>query len=312
MNFKFTRSKINLLVMMTLLVMILAGCANPNNTDGIMFQFIVSPISNLIEWLADYFNGSYGMAIIAITVLVRIVILPLTINQLHASTKQSVRMQKIQPYLKEIQERQKNAATQEEKMAAAMEQQQFFKENNINILGSMGCLPLLLQLPIISGLYTAILVSESINNGIFLGIPLGETSILLGVLTLAAYALQSWVSLQGMTDEQKAQMRTSMMAMPVMMAFIVFTTPAGLTLYFLAGALLSIGQSLYTNLVFRPKIVAQVEQEMAENPIKKPTAAFNANSGGPGAKDVTNSVPTNEAKNDAKKIRNIGKQNRDN
>lgn len=312
MNFKFTRSKINLLVMMTLLVMILAGCANPNNTDGIMFQFIVSPISNLIEWLADYFNGSYGMAIIAITVLVRIVILPLTINQLHASTKQSVRMQKIQPYLKEIQERQKNAATQEEKMAAAMEQQQFFKENNINILGSMGCLPLLLQLPIISGLYTAILVSESINNGIFLGIPLGETSILLGVLTLAAYALQSWVSLQGMTDEQKAQMRTSMMAMPVMMAFIVFTTPAGLTLYFLAGALLSIGQSLYTNLVFRPKIVAQVEQEMAENPIKKPTAAFNANSGGPGAKDVTNSVTANEAKNDAKKIRNIGKQNRDN
>lgn len=306
MSHKFKSSKIASLIMILMLVMVLAGCANPNNPDGITYRLIVSPISSSIEWLATTFNGNYGLAIIAITILVRIILWPLTINQLKSSTRQSIRMQKIQPYLKEIQERQKNAKNEEEKLAAAMEQQEFFKQNNINMLGGMGCLPLLLQLPVISGLYTAILVSESINDSVFLGIPLGKTSIILGILTIAVYALQSWISLLGLNEEQKAQMKTSMLMMPVMMAFIVFSTPAGLTLYFLAGAVWAIGQSLWTNIVYRPKVTAEVEKEMAANPIKKPSA--NTDSGTGKVKDVTNSVPSQPKK--ISNQRNNGKQNR--
>src|SRR5699024_10494262 len=86
--------------------------------------------------------------------------------------------------------------------------------------------------------------------------------------------------------------------------FIVFTTPAGLTLYFLAGAIWSILQSLFTTFYFKPRIQAEVDKEMAENPIKvkKPSS---------GRKDVTDSVkkePTNKRLtiNDSKTNRNAG------
>lgn len=303
MSFKPKKSRISSLMMILFFTVVLAGCANPNNPDGIAYRLFVIPIGRIIEWLAELFSGNFGVAIILITILVRVVLLPLTFRQLKQSTRQSVRMQKVQPYLKEIQDRQKNAATDEEKMAAAREQQDFFKENNISLIGGMGCLPLLIQLPIISGLYTAIRVSEPINNSTFFGMSLGETSIVLGVLTVLIYAAQSWVSMMGMAEEQKSQMKTTMFMMPLMMAFIVFTTPAGLTLYFFTGAVWAILQSLYTNLVFRPKITAEVEKELAEKPIKQPKSA--ATSGSSTIKDVTNSAPKN-----SNKSRNIGKQNK--
>ena len=101
-------------------------------------------------------------------------------------------------------------------------------------------------------------------------------------------------------------MRSTLFMTPVMMGFIVFTTPAGLTLYFLAGAIWSILQSLFTTFYFKPRIQAEVDKEMAENPIKvkKPSNS---------RKDVTDSVkkePTNKRLtiNDSKTNRNDGKQ----
>ncbi|MCZ0717683.1 membrane protein insertase YidC [Aerococcus kribbianus] len=296
-----------LLTLTAITSLVLSGCANPNNPDGIVYRTIGGPIEALIEWLASTFNGNYGIAIILITLLIRLILLPLTLNQLESSTKQSIKMQQYQPYLKEIQERQKNAQTQEEKMEAAMAQQEFMKENNINMLGGMGCLPLLLQLPIITSLYTAIRVSESINSASFLGIPLGEPSTLLGIITILLYFVQSWISVQGMPEEQRKQMSMSMYMMPIMMAMIVFTSPAGLTLYFLVGAFWAIGQSLYTTFIYKPKIKAQVEAELESNPIKVKTKQAQA-------KDVTNSVKKENTNNKEKqkqinhKNRNQGKQ----
>src|SRR5699024_12295741 len=215
------------------LVVFLGGCANPNNPDGFMYRLTVEPIGQLIVWIADQFAGNYGIAIIIITIAIRIILLPLTLNQLKSSTRQQIKMAAFQPYLKEIQERQKNATTQEEKMALATEQQEFMRENNVSMFGSMVCLPLLLQLPIISGLYTAIRVSESIASSEFFGVSIGESHMVLAVITIVMYLIQSFITLQGVPEEQKAQMRSTLFMTPVMMGFIVFTTPAGLTLYFL-------------------------------------------------------------------------------
>ncbi|MER2095092.1 MAG: YidC/Oxa1 family membrane protein insertase, partial [Aerococcus urinaeequi] len=165
---------------------------------------------------------------------------------------------------------------------------------------------LLLQLPIISGLYTAIRVSEPIASSEFFGISLGESHMVLAIITIVMYLIQSFITLQGVPEEQKAQMRSTLFMTPIMMGFIVFTTPAGLTLYFLAGAIWSILQSLFTTFYFKPRIQAEVDKEMAENPIKvkKPSS---------GRKDVTDSVkkePTNKrlTNNDSQTNRNAGKQ----
>lgn len=306
MSSRLKNKRLSLILLVMSLVVFLGGCANPNNPDGFMYRLTVEPIGQLIVWIADQFAGNYGIAIIIITIAIRIILLPLTLNQLKSSTRQQIKMAAFQPYLKEIQERQKNATTQAEKMALATEQQEFMRENNVSMFGGMGCLPLLLQLPIISGLYTAIRVSEPIASSEFFGISLGESHMVLAIITIVMYLIQSFITLQGVPEEQKAQMRSTLFMTPIMMGFIVFTTPAGLTLYFLAGAIWSILQSLFTTFYFKPRIQAEVDKEMAENPIKvkKPSS---------GRKDVTDSVKkesTNKrlTNNDSKTNRNAGKQ----
>ncbi len=306
MSSRLNNKRLSLIMLVMSLVVFLGGCANPNNPDGLMYRLTVEPISQLIVWIATQFAGNYGIAIIIITIAIRIILLPLTLNQLKSSTRQQIKMQAFQPYLKEIQERQKNATTQEEKMALATEQQEFMRENNVSMLGGMGCLPLLLQLPIISGLYTAIRVSEPIANSEFFGISLGESHMVLAIITILMYLIQSFVTLQGVPEEQKAQMRSTLFMTPIMMGFIVFTTPAGLTLYFLAGAIWSILQSLFTTFYYRPKIQAEVDKEMAENPIKVKKSSNER-------KDVTNSVVNEDSNNfltdrNNKTNRNAGKQ----
>lgn len=306
MSSRLNNKRLSLMMLVMALVVFLGGCANPNNPDGIMYRLTVEPIGQLIVWIADQFAGNYGIAIIIITIAIRVILLPLTLNQLKSSTRQQIKMQAFQPYLKDIQERQKNATTQEEKMALATEQQEFMRENNVSMFGGMGCLPLLLQLPIISGLYTAIRVSEPIANSEFFGISLGDTNIVLAIITIVMYLLQSFITLQGVPEAQKAQMRSTLFMTPIMMGFIVFTTPAGLTLYFLAGAIWSILQALFTTYYYKPKIQAEVDKEMAENPIKVKKPAS-------GRKDVTNSAKTQQTNNrlthnDNKGNRNAGKQ----
>ncbi|OYQ66598.1 membrane protein insertase YidC [Aerococcus sp. 1KP-2016] len=307
MSSRLKNKRLSLMFLVMSLVVFLGGCANPNNPDGILYRLTVTPIDSLITWIANQFSGNYGIAIIIITILIRVILLPLTLNQLKSSTRQQIRMQAFQPHLKEIQERQKNATTQEEKMRLATEQQAFMRENNINILGGMGCLPLLLQLPIISGLYTAIRVSDAIASSQFLGISLGSSNLVLAIVTIIMYVIQSFISLQGVPEEQKAQMRSALFMTPIMMGFIVFTTPAGLTLYFLTGAIWSILQTLFTTFYYRPKIQAEVDKELAENPIKVVTPSSTDR------KDVTNSVKEDSTTTSIQKqlktsSRNAGKQ----
>ncbi|AMB93478.1 membrane protein insertase YidC [Aerococcus sanguinicola] len=303
-----TGKRTKLLALTLTSTLLLAGCANPNNPDGFGFRWFAMPINRLLNWFAEIFNGNYGLAIITMTILVRLVLLPLTMRQLNSTMEHSVRMKEFQPYMKEMQERQKNASSDEERMRLAMEQQEFLKENNISMLGGMkGCLPLLIQLPIFSGLYAAIRTSPDIKAYTFFGIPLGEPSLLFAIITIALYALQSWVSLQGIPEEQRAQMKMSMFMMPIMMGFIVFSAPAGLTLYFIVSALWGVLQSLYTNLIYRPRITARIEEEMKKNPVKVKSSPSTQ------AKDVTQSVKDDAPRQidkGPKKGRNAGKQKR--
>ena len=126
------------------LVMFLSGCVKTGadgqpTGEGFVYNFLVLPMSNAITYLVDNFNWNYGWAIIFITIIVRIIILPLGLHQSKKSFIQTEKMQAIKPQVDVAQAKMKQASTREEQMAAQAELQKIYKENNVSMVGGIGC-----------------------------------------------------------------------------------------------------------------------------------------------------------------------------
>lgn len=249
----------------------LSGCMgrdSDGNPSGIIYEFLVVPTQRVIIQLADLFGGSYGLAIIAITLIVRLIILPLNLNQSKKSIVQQEKMALIKPEMEEVQKKQKAAVTPEEKAAAQQELMSLYKDNDMSMLGGVGCLPLLIQMPIFTAMFQAINLSGEISNSTFLGFSLGDQNIALAIAAGAVYFVQSYVSMIGLPDEQKKQMRTMMYVSPLMILMVSFTSPAGLGLYWFVGGIFAVFQTVITNFIFKPRIKAQIEAEAKKRPTK--------------------------------------------
>lgn len=252
-------------------VVFLSGCMSHDsdgNPSGLIYEFLVVPTQQIIIQLANLFNGSYGLAIIAITLIVRLIILPLNLNQSKKSIIQQEKMALIKPEMEEVQKKQKAAVTPEEKAAAQQELMSLYKDNNMSMLGGIGCLPLLIQMPIFTAMFQAINLSGEISNSTFLGFSLGNQNIALAIAAGAVYFVQSYVSMIGLPEEQKKQMRTMMYVSPIMILMVSFTSPAGLGLYWFVGGIFAVFQTIITNFIFKPRIKAQVEAEAKKRPVK--------------------------------------------
>jgi len=249
----------------------LSGCMgrdSDGNPSGTIYELLVVPTQRVIIQLADLFGGSYGLSIIAITLAVRLVILPLNLSQSKKSIIQQEKMALIKPEMDEVQKKQKAAVTAEEKAAAQQELMSLYKDNNMSMLGGIGCLPLLIQMPIFTAMFQAISLSKEIGSSTFLGFSLGDQNIALAIAAGAVYFVQSYVSMIGLPDEQKKQMRTMMYVSPIMILMVSFTSPAGLGLYWFVGGIFAVFQTLITNFIFKPKIRAQLEAEARKRPAK--------------------------------------------
>jgi YidC/Oxa1 family membrane protein insertase len=191
-----------------------------------------------LQFFADL-SGDWGLAIIMLTVAVRIIILPLTIKQ----TKSMYEMRKIQPKLKKLQEKYKK-----DKQKLQEEIMKFYKEHKVNPLA--GCLPLLLQLPIMFALFRVLIrlgeerflfvlpdISLSASGAqSTLGLPAQAPYFLLVVLmVITTYIPSKMMS----TDPQQDKM---MLFMSVFMAFIGWSLPAGVLLYLVVSQVWTIGQ----------------------------------------------------------------------
>lgn len=111
-----------------------------------IFGFIAGPLGKLMYFIYKYLAfENYGLALIIFTVLIKLLLLPLTINQMKSTAK----MQEVQPKIQEIQKRYKN-----DKEKLNQEMMRIYKEHNVNPAG--GCLPLLIQLPILFSLFYVI------------------------------------------------------------------------------------------------------------------------------------------------------------
>lgn len=308
------KKKLLLSAEMMALLLILSGCMqydDNKNPTGMIYDYLVVPTGNLIVMLAEMLSNSYGLAIIVITIVVRLIIMPMNVNQIKKSMVQQEKMKYIKPELDDIKFRQKNAQTPEEKTAVSQEMMALYKENNISMTGGVGCLPILIQMPIFTAMYQAINLTPQIAESTFLGINLGDKSPLLAILAGIAYLAQGYVSTIGMPEETKSQMKTMMLMNPIMILMFSWSSPAGLALYWLAGGIFAAIQTLLQNHMIKPKIKKQVEDEMNNRPMKK-----NIKVAKPSTSDVSQSKTvqaiTTSKENQTKHTgRNAGKQRRD-
>lgn len=277
---------------------------------GFVYDYMAKPMQHLMEWLAGYMGNNYGWAIIVIVVIVRTILLPVMFSQMKRSTVTQEKMAQIQPLIKELSAKQRAAKTPEEQAAVGQQMMALYRDNNISLTGGIGCLPLLIQLPVFAALYAAIRYSPDLYHATFFGIALGKPSILFAILSFIAYAVQSYLGLVGVPEEQKKQMKMAIWMSPFMTFFISLTSSAGLGLYFFIGGLFAILQTLMVN-AYRPRIRKQIAEEAKKHPVKKPAAPVTPSATSTSTADAIDQLKKpNPAKEMAQhnRQRNAGKQ----
>ncbi len=220
-------------------------------------KILYIPFYNLLIYLAWAFGGSVGWAIIILTVIVRIILLPSSIKAAKAATK----MQALQPRMNEIKEKHKG-----DQKKQSEETMKMYKEEGTSPFGS--CLPLLIQLPIIFVLYRVFMIGidtskydllysftprPEVLDTIFLGFDLSVPD--LWVLPILAGVLQflvSWMTMPKVDPNAKkdaaGQMTRQMMYLfPIMTVFIARSLPAALAVYWIITTIFSVGQQWYVN-----------------------------------------------------------------
>lgn len=152
-------------VLLTALLLLLTGCAPKE--DGLFHQSLVEPFAQLIKYFASFFDGSYGMGIVLVTVCVRLVLMPMMLNATKRQKVMQGNMKLAQPEIKKLQDQIKVAKDEEEKARLSQELLKVYSKYNVNPL-NMGCLPVIVQMPILMALYFAITHSKDIATQSFL------------------------------------------------------------------------------------------------------------------------------------------------
>ncbi|MCK5567556.1 MAG: membrane protein insertase YidC, partial [Actinomycetia bacterium] len=212
-----------------------------------IYQLLL-PIQGVLEsvvvFLYQNVIASYGIVIILLTIIVRLILTPLTITQ----TRSMARMQKIQPQLKELQKKYKD-----DKQKLQQETMAFYKENNVNPLA--GCLPLILQMPVFFALFQTLRnptekVTTVVNNFKFLWMDLDKPDpyYILVILMVATMFLSTKLST---TDPKQAKI---MYILPVVFGFISFRFEAGILVYWVTTNVWSIGQQWVVNKIVKRDI----------------------------------------------------------
>lgn len=237
------KKKIWLLLMVIALTAVVSGCTEVNEpitkeSQGIWNQYFVYPLSWLITYFATVTGEDYGLAIIIVTLIIRLALLPLMIKQ----TKSTKAMQALQPEMTKLREKysSKDQATQQK---LQQEMMQMYQKHGVNPLA--GCLPIFVQMPILIGFYHAIMRTVEIKQHSFLWFDLGHPDpiYLLPLLAGVTTFIQQKISMVGMPANP--QMSMMLWLMPIMIIVFAINFPAALSLYWVVGNIFSIAQTYF-------------------------------------------------------------------
>ena len=246
---------------------------------------ILGPFEDALAWLLEFLHTSAGLpwawSIVATTVIVRVLLVPLTVRQIHS-------MQSLQahaPEMKAIQQRYKGDRQRQNE-----ELMKFYKENSINPAAS--CLPIVAQIPVFIALF---FVLRDFDDEILPRFPesdLGWLSVVpditananehwSGFLLLAIYAISQTTSTLLMSTTMDRMQRTLLLVLPLAFLFFILNFPAGLVLYWVTTNLWTTGQGLVTR-GLRPK-PPPVEKRSSRTPPRE-SAADGAKAAAPAPK----------------------------
>ena len=215
---------------------------------------ILEPIAQWLLYALIFINGivgNYGLAIIILTILVKLAFWPIQ----HKANTSMKKMQTIQPMMKELREKYKD-----DKQVLNQKMMELYREEKVNPLG--GCLPMLVQIPVLFAMYWTFSGAIEIRQASFLwahdlaqpdtigyifGLAINPLAILFAVTMVLNQLLTPTAG-----DPAQARM---MMLMPIIMLFFLYSLPSGLTLYWTVSNIISIIQLLFNNRekYFKPK-----------------------------------------------------------
>jgi YidC/Oxa1 family membrane protein insertase len=223
-----------------LLAMLLAGITDP----------IQRPLTALLEWLHTSGGLTWAWSIIALTLIVRFAIVPLTVKQIRSMQK----LQQHAPELKAIQAKYKNRKSREDRQRMNEEVMSFYRENKVNPAAS--CLPILVQIPIFISLF---FVLNNFERNVLPDYPASEVGWLgivpnitadvnshwSGWLLLVVYVISQLASIISMPTTDPRQ-RYIFIALPLVFIPFILTFPVGLMLYWATTNLWTVGQGIVT------------------------------------------------------------------
>ena len=209
-------------------------------------NLIIQVIQTLYHFLGSIGFPNYGLAIVLMTVIIKIILYPLTKKQIESTRA----MMSIQPKMKEIQEKYKN-----DKVRLNQELAKLYKEQGVNPMA--GCLPLLIQMPILFGIYYGIRDFQYEGPANFLwmeNIALPDPMYILPVLSAVTTFIQAKQTMPKKSSGDKqdgvmGMMQGQMMTyfMPLFIGYISLSFPAGLVLYWIVMNIMQIAQQAYIN-----------------------------------------------------------------
>ena len=214
---------------------------------GLILFSILQPLEDAVRWVLERFHYNLGLtwawAIVGTTLVVRILLVPLTVRQIHSMQS----MQRHAPEMKEIQRKYKG-----DRQKLNEELMKFYRENHINPAAS--CLPLVAQFPVFISLY---LVLRNFSSHVPAGSDLSwlyivpditakANSVWSGYLLLAVYAASQVLSTYFMSATMDKAQRTIMMVVPLIFITVIAHFPIGLVIYWVTTNLWTVGQGLVT------------------------------------------------------------------
>ena len=309
------------LAFLVVTALVLSACGATNNPNvaphsgiyGWVYQWLGRPLQNIMIHTAHMVGGDNGAGwgIVIITVVVRLILMPLMLVQQNKSVRQQEKMARLQPQMKLIQTAMKHKGiTPQQQMTLSGWQRELYSKNEMSLTGGIGCLPLIIQLPIMWGIYQAVFYSPQLAHSTFFGISLSQKSVVLAIVATIFTVIQGYISLIGIPEEQKKTMQSMMIFNPIMTLFFSLSFSGALALYWAAGNLVMIIQQIIVTFILTPSVKKHVADELKDKPVEivvtkeKVADLFDTNSG-----NSTTSQAKKELHQDLRN-RNKGKQKR--
>ena len=212
--------------------------------DWGFFGVIAKPLFLWLNWTRDHWTNNYGWAIILVTLIINLALLPFRFSSLKSSRK----MQKLQPQIQAINAKYKNISIRDPKKAEQnQEVMALYKKEGVNPVG--GCLPMLVQLPFFYAFYQVLKIAIELRHAPWLwvsdlssaeSLPIHVLPI---ILIITQFLSQRMTPAAGVDPNQQKMM----MFMPLMFGFMFYYASAGLVLYWLTGNVVGILQQLVIN-----------------------------------------------------------------